>query len=390
MGKHLATLEGAPRRIARSRASDVALAGFLAVLGVADALYGNDWPKPYAVSAVFALLAAGFVSLRRRAPLAAYTGTVLCLCFTYIVLGHYEAGMALLIAMVAAYSVAAHGSNVRVSLALTGLLIISTGLREPVAEAIPDMVFTAVALGVPLAFGVTARRLRRSETLLREGAVTLVAQQEELAERAVSEAVARERVQIAGELHDIISHGLGVMILHAGVAEDVLDRDPALARTSLHLIREAGQEAIGDMGRLIALMRGAPQLGRDPQPRLGDIDRLVTATRAAGLAVDVTTVGVARQLPAAVELSAYRVVQEALTNALKHAGPCSAHIVLRYTRDGLEVEVCDDGSAMGQGAGSRQGLVGLRERVDVFGGRFSAGQRPNGGWAVNATFPAPP
>jgi signal transduction histidine kinase len=294
MGKHLATLEGAPRRIARSRASDVALAGFLAVMGVADALYGNDWPKPYAVSAVFALLAAGFVSLRRRAPLAAYTGTVLCLCFTYIVLGHYEAGMALLIAMVAAYSVAAHGSNVRVSLALTGLLIISTGLREPVAEAIPDMVFTAVALGVPLAFGVTARRLRRSETLLREGAVTLVAQQEELAERAVSEAVARERVQIAGELHDIISHGLGVMILHAGVAEDVLDRDPALARTSLHLIREAGQEAIGEMGRLIALMRGAPQLGRDPQPRLGDIDRLVTATRAAGLAVDVTTVGVSR------------------------------------------------------------------------------------------------
>jgi signal transduction histidine kinase len=390
MGRHLATLARARRRISRSGASDVALAGALAVLGVVDALYGNDWPTPHAASAVFAALAAGFVSLRRRAPLVAYTGTVLCLCLTFIVLGHYQAGMSLLIAMVAMYSVAAHGTNVPLMLALSGLLIISTGSHEPVGNAIADMVFTTVALGLPFAFGMTARRLRSRENVLREGAVSLVAQQEELAERAASDAVARERVRIAGELHDIISHGLGVMILHAGVAEDVLERDRDLARTSLRLIRDAGQEAIGEMGRLVGLMRGAPQLGTDPQPTLADIDRLVTATRAAGLAVDMSTVGVARPLPAAVELSAYRVVQEALTNALKHAGPCSVRIALRYAPDGLEVEVCDDGSSVTQGAGSRQGLVGLRERVAVFGGGFRAGRLPTGGWAVSATFPAPP
>ncbi|MBM0224245.1 sensor histidine kinase [Micromonospora sp. ATA51] len=141
------------------------------------------------------------------------------------------------------------------------------------------------------------------------------------------------------------------------------------------------------MGTLVGLIRDEPGPGRDPQPTLGDIERLVATTRSAGLAVHVQTEGKERDLPASVELNAYRVVQEGLTNALKHAGRADVRVVLRYRADGIEVEVSDDGAGTGQGPGGRRGLIGLGERVAVFGGRFEAGRDPRGGWKVRASFP---
>jgi signal transduction histidine kinase len=167
----------------------------------------------------------------------------------------------------------------------------------------------------------------------------------------------------------------------------VLDRDPARARQALAQIRQTGQEAIAELSTLVGLIRADASTSADPQPTLADLERLVETTRAAGLDVHVDTQGLARPLPAAVELNAYRVVQEGLTNALKYASRARVTVVLHYQSGNLEVEVIDDGCGAARGRGGRHGLSGLRARVAIFGGRFEAGSQPGGGWRIRASFP---
>jgi signal transduction histidine kinase len=211
---------------------------------------------------------------------------------------------------------------------------------------------------------------------------------------AASAAIEGERGRIARELHDIISHSLSVVVLQAGAADQVLDSDPDRARDVLQAIRTTGQEAIGEMTTLLALVNGAPDTSREPPPSLAEVEPLIAKTRAAGLPVELAIEGTVRALPAALELSAFRTVQEGLTNALKHAGVenggAHVRVILRYGRDELEVEVDDDGRASRNGPGSRRGLAGLGERVAVFGGHLQAGPRPEGGWALRASFPLSP
>jgi signal transduction histidine kinase len=204
---------------------------------------------------------------------------------------------------------------------------------------------------------------------------------------AAAKAAEEERRRIARELHDIISHGLGLVVLQAGVADQVLDRDPDRAREALAQIRRTGQEAIGELSTLVGLIRENPPTSADPQPTLADIERLVDSTRAAGLDVHIQTLGPPRSLPAAVELNAYRVVQEGLTNALKHAGHAKVDVLLHYRSSDLEIEIADDGRATQRGNGGGHGLPGLRERVAVFSGSFEAGRQPEGGWRIRASFP---
>jgi signal transduction histidine kinase len=141
------------------------------------------------------------------------------------------------------------------------------------------------------------------------------------------------------------------------------------------------------MGTLLGLLHAAPRSSREPQPSLAELDGLISRMREAGLSVELAIEGERRALPAALELSAFRVVQEGLTNALKHAGAAHVRALLRYGEDELEVDVADDGAAAANGAGSRRGLAGIRERVEVFGGRLEAGPRPGGGWTLHASFP---
>jgi signal transduction histidine kinase len=157
----------------------------------------------------------------------------------------------------------------------------------------------------------------------------------------------------------------------------------------LHAIRATGQEAIAEVGTMLALVRGEAEALREPQPSLNDLDGLVARMRESGLHVDLGVDGQRRDLPAALELSAYRIVQEGLTNVLKHAGPARARVQLRYAEHDLELEVSDNGSGSLNGSGSRRGLAGIGERVEVFGGRFEAGPRPEGGWALRAALPLP-
>jgi len=261
-----------------------------------------------------------------------------------------------------------------------GLSLVTAAVQtsfDPEIHIFGDATWDLILLTVTLVVGF-AQRTRIS---------TLERNQELLAAAAADE----ERRRIARELHDIISHSLGVLVLQAGAAEQVLERDPERAREVLRSIRATGQEAIGEMGTLLGVIRGEVVASREPQPSLADVGRLVTKMGEAGLDVGMEIEGERRRLSPALELSAYRIVQEGLTNALKHAGGAHARVVLRYSDEELEIEVADDGGAgrngNGNGNGSRRGLAGIGERVAVFGGRLDAGPRADGGWSLRAGFP---
>jgi signal transduction histidine kinase len=242
-----------------------------------------------------------------------------------------------------------------------------------------DIPFVTLVVCTPwfVGYGVRAK-LRRSDEL--------EARAERL-ERERLTAVADERARIARELHDVIAHSVSVMVVQAGAAEEVLKRDPGAALEPIRAVQDTGRQALVEMSRLVGLLREAgDELGLAPQPRLDDLDALVASVGDAGLPVSLRVDGEPRPLPLGVELTAYRVVQEALTNALKHAGDARAEVCIRYEPDALVLDVADDGpGANGHGGG--HGLAGMRERVGVFGGEVTAGPRPAGGFGVHVRLP---
>jgi len=202
-------------------------------------------------------------------------------------------------------------------------------------------------------------------------------------------AVLEERVRIARELHDVVAHHVSVMGVQAGVARRLFDRDPPEAVAAIGSVETASRQAIADLQQLVGVLRRQEE-GDDlaPQPSLQRLPELVEHMRQTGLPVKLTTTGKPQQLPAGVELSAYRIIQEALTNTLKHAGPAQAAVTVRYDNGAVEVEVVDDGqgpSPARQGTGGK-GLVGMQERVRLYGGRLEAGARPGGGFRVYAVL----
>lgn len=213
--------------------------------------------------------------------------------------------------------------------------------------------------------------------------------QEEQARRAALD----ERSRIAREMHDVVAHNMSVMVVQAGGARRMLHQDPAQTEAALEAIEQTGRQALGEMRRLLGVLREDDTTADlSPQPGLAGVEELVSTCNDAGLAVDLAIEGEPRDLPAGIDLSAYRVVQEALTNTLKHAGPALAHVRLDYGETELRIEVVDDGRGAaaargGPSIGARQGLVGMRERVELYGGRLEAGPRPGGGFGVRATIP---
>ena len=199
-------------------------------------------------------------------------------------------------------------------------------------------------------------------------------------------AVADERARIARELHDMVTHNVSVMVVQAAAGNAVFDERPDQARAALAAVEETGRRALGELRRLLDVVTGDESADYDPQPGLDRLDTLVASVRATGLGVDLTVEGTPRELPPALELSAFRIVQECLTNTLKHARATHASVRVRYGGDELEVEVADDGVGALSTHGGR-GLVGMRERVALFGGELAAGARPGGGFAVRARMP---
>ena len=219
-------------------------------------------------------------------------------------------------------------------------------------------------------------------------------QRAEIAERerevAAREAVVEERARIARELHDVIAHNVSMMVVQAGAERRVLDGANGSTREVLETIEQIGRGALTEMRRLLGMLRSDAADPLAPQPGLDDVATLVTQVREAGLPVELAIDGERRDLPAGIGLSAYRIVQEALTNALKHAGDARAEVSIRYGADSLELEIVDDGgggAAASRAARGGHGLVGMRERVALYGGRFDASRRPGGGFAVRAKLP---
>ena len=237
--------------------------------------------------------------------------------------------------------------------------------------------FTAIFGGTWLA----GRAMRRRRGRERE----LILEREEKARPAVLE----ERTRIARELHDVVAHAVSVIVLQARGARHALGKEPDDARDAIDAIEETATQALGEMRRLLGLLRADDEeVALAPQPSLAHLDTLVAHVRDAGLPVEVRVEGRPRELAPGVDLSAYRIVQEALTNALKHAGQARARVVVHYGDEVLELEVADTGAGDANGGGGGgHGLAGMRERVAVFGGELESGPRSEGGFAVRARLP---
>lgn len=206
-------------------------------------------------------------------------------------------------------------------------------------------------------------------------------------ESAAEMALLDERSRIARELHDVIAHTVSVIGLQAGAAERMLDRDPERAREPLQSIQGRARESVLELRRLLGILREDAQPAQlAPQPRLAALGQLVEKVAAAGLAVELRFEGGAETLPAGIELSAYRIVQEALTNVLRHADATRATVVVRYCDRSLELEVSDNGSSATMN-GSGHGLIGMRERAALYGGTVAVSLTPDGGFCVRARLP---
>ncbi len=288
--------------------------------------------------------------------------------------------------MVALYSVGAHADR-RDALAGLGLVAMGVGIREYFSFPRSELdnwnaVFFYVLLVLAFVAGMYMRSRRRTADLERQ-ADRLRREGEEQA-RAVSD----ERARIARELHDVVAHSVSAAVVQAEAADEVLDREPEKARQSLARIQRSGREALGEMRRLLGIMRNGEGLA--PQPRIADLGRLIDEAQMDDLAVTLTVEGRRRDLPPGIDLSAYRVVQEAVTNVRKHAGrPAQASVLLRYRDATLELEIVDDGQGPAAGDRRGHGLIGMHERVAFFGGEFSAGPTDAGGFSVKARFPLP-
>jgi signal transduction histidine kinase len=253
-----------------------------------------------------------------------------------------------------------------------------------------DLFFTLTFLILlPWGVGRILQERGARERANRQRAERLDSEREQRARMAAQS----ERVRVARELHDVIAHSVSVMVVQAGGARTVMDSEPGRAEDSLRSVERAGREALAEMRRLLGVLdSGTDPRELAPQPGLADIEVLVRRARAAGVAADLRIEGVATTIPPALDLCAYRILQEALTNAIKHAGPADAEVCVRWAEDALELEVCDEGRGpiANGGASGGHGIAGMRERAALHGGTIHAGAGAKSGFAVRARLPLSP
>jgi signal transduction histidine kinase len=293
--------------------------------------------------------------------------------------------------LVAVYSVAAYGSR---WVSLAGLVVAELGSvanqLTPGRFQAPTVISNALLIAAVWLLGhfVGVRRLNVLQ--LEERTAELERAREELARRAVVE----ERLRLARELHDVVAHAMSVIAVQSGVGAHVADTQPEEAARALAAIEATSRAALEELRRLLGVLReeDEPQGDLAPVPGLADLEGLLAELAKAGLAVKLQVNGTRPPLPAGVDLSAYRIVQEALTNVVKHAGPTRAQVVVDFRDHDVRVEVTDDGrgavTSVSDGrAGTGHGLIGMRERVQAFGGDLEVGPRPDGGFRVAARLP---
>jgi signal transduction histidine kinase len=374
---------------ARPPLGDAALAGGLLLLGLANIAFGLGSLDP-GVSRVLdaALLPVTVVPLawRRIAPWPVFlvvAGSILVPDLVvhtgFTTLGEF---LALDLAL---YTVAVHAAarHAVLGVAVSQVQFLVLALRRPDFQEVGAYVFwTVVTVGPWVAGLVTATLSRRNEALH-----LLAAEQAEFARQAIVD----ERARISRELHDVISHHVTLMVVQAAVADRLLGVDPGGARTALSHVTRAGRSAVDELELLLQVLRAqSDEAPSAMPPSLDRLPQLQEDLRAAGLRVDCAVEGARRELAPAVDASAYRIVQEALTNVLRHSGTDRATLRIRYGDRALELEVCDDGRATpGASRAGGSGLIGMRERALLHGGSFASGRSERGGFRVHVSLPVP-
>jgi signal transduction histidine kinase len=356
---------------------DVVLAAALAVGSELEAWFGGVTGRERLVVAIAGPLMASTVAVRRRYPAA--TGITAALLADVVAIAWkppntVSFGIAWLCSI---YALTVWTTSRWFAIGATVLALPSFVSVALTGEPKGAVSFTVITLVVMLLVRrVVGDRERRAQIAERER--DLVAR----------EAVVEERARIARELHDVIAHHVSMIVLQAGAERRVIDDENASTREVLETVEQAGRNALTEMRRLLGMLRSDANEPLTPQPGLTDVPTLVMQLREAGLPVELEVEGERRELPVGIELSAYRIVQEALTNALKHAGQARAWVKIRYGSDSLELEIADDGiGGASPAATGGHGLVGMRERVALYGGRLDAGRRPSGGFAVRVLLP---
>jgi signal transduction histidine kinase len=328
----------------------------LVVVGGAGAVLGTGWPELNALYSFIAVVVAVFSVGAYAEPRRAIVGCVLVLLWFW-----------------------------------SGALI--ENVSHPGRRGPSDVVFVTVVFGGAWLLGRALRGRGQQAAELQQRAARLEADQQAQARAAV----AAERARIARELHDVIAHSVSVMVIQAGAAEQLLEQAPDRARPPLEAVQETGRQTIVELRRLLGILReDGQQLSLTPQPGLAGLELLVEETRQAGLPVQLRTEGQPWPLPPGVDLAAYRIIQEALTNTLRHAGPAQAQVLVRYRDHAVELEILDNGHGPrphdGADTQSRHGLIGMRERITLYGGTLEAGPRTTAGtgYAVRARLPSDP
>jgi signal transduction histidine kinase len=381
------------RHIARDNWFEL-LIGALGVVAMIELIVGRNSPGApstslrYAVPVVGLLVAPLFA--RRRFPFAApaaYWVAASAISFLDGVLIPFMVSL-FPIGLVAAFLL----GNVRdARRAWAGLAIVLGGITTVVynipGHLTAELIVIPVDFGIAWAAGFTLRE--RAEKA--EAAETRAIQAERVREAAARIAVAEERARIARELHDVVAHAVSVMVLQVGAVRHRLPDSLAEDRDALKGVERAGRTALGEMRRLLAAMRrDGDDVEFRPQPGLDGLDSLLEEVGRAGLPVELHVDGEPVPLPRGVDLSAYRIVQEGLTNALKHARASTADVTVRYGHQELQIEVRDDGVGSATTDGLGHGLVGVRERVKIYGGEMNAGASTEGGFVLSTRLPLGP
>jgi signal transduction histidine kinase len=376
------------------RAVDVGLALAVAAamaLTVGIAEEEDATRSPDVLAYLLGISVAPLLLLRRRWPLGVMIATVGVLS-VYFGLDYPGFSVAVPLA-VAAYSAAVAGRGLWAALILGAFVVLGgTVARLDEGDSLADVLRTslitdAALLSAVLLLGEAVRNRRAWAEEVRRRLLRAEQDREREADRRVQQ----ERLRIAREMHDVLAHTIAAINVQAGVGADVIDEAPAKARASLREIRRQSRDAMAELRATVGVLReGAAETLRAPAPGLGELDRLVETVARAGLRVDVSVAGAPRPLPGAVDSAAYRIVQEALTNVVRHAHASAATVRVGYDPSMVVLEVEDDGSGDANGPTAEHdghGLIGMRERAAAVGGTLQAGPARGGGFRVHATLP---
>ena len=371
---------------------DVVLAALVAMASVGSGFSHSEGHifAPSTAGIVLSLCASLPLAWRRRSPMLVL-GIVEASLVIHLIAVRPDLRVGTFPLMISVYTVATmrpRAESLRAVAAVAGLKATILG-AEYLAGRVPgagDVLFYAVLVSGAWALGdnIGTRRaylaglVERAERLERER------------ETATQQAALEERTRIARELHDVVAHHVSAIAVQAGAAAEIAEADPSRARAVLATIQATSRQALAEMRALVGVLPEEGGAALAPAPHLADVETLAAQSRAAGLDVRLHVEGAPRALPEALDLSAYRIVQEALTNTLKHAGAASVDVTVRYGQDSVELVIEDDGRVRGAGEplpGAGRGLVGMRERVALFHGQLELGRAPAGGFRVHAVLP---